>query len=300
MRTDGPVVIAIDGSVHSEQTLTWGLREAELRGARAVVAEVCPPVPVGQWGWYPVVTDLEGDLADEARAHLATLATREQARRPGLALETRLLRGPEVPQLQSLTEEAQLLVVGGHLHNGRGRVGRVAAHLAAHARCPVAVVRPGAAHPGGGVPPVVVGVDGSACAEEAVAVAAHEALLRGAPLVLAHARPSIVNPYGVDIPGLPSLTDPQDPTHRAAAATALALRADHPGLEVRVHLVDDQPAHALVEAGRGAQLLVVGSRGLGAFAGMLLGSVSNAVVRDATTTVLVARATASTGAASAA
>ncbi|WNB86958.1 universal stress protein [Cellulomonas sp. ATA003] len=68
---------------------------------------------------------------------------------------------------------------------------------------------------------------------------------------------------------------------------ASALRAEHPRLDVRLELVDDDPAHALTQMSHGAVLLVVGSRGLGAFRGMLLGSVSNEVVRSAPGTVLV-------------
>jgi nucleotide-binding universal stress UspA family protein len=56
---------------------------------------------------------------------------------------------------------------------------------------------------------------------------------------------------------------------------------------VRVELVDDRPAHALVDASMRSSLVVVGSRGLGAFRGMLLGSVSHEVVRNATGPVLV-------------
>ena len=81
--------------------------------------------------------------------------------------------------------------------------------------------------------------------------------------------------------------DVNDPTHRAAQAVAARLRTQHPGLEVRVALLDDDPAHALVAASTGAVLVVVGSRGLGAFRGMLLGSVSADVVRNAASTVLV-------------
>ena len=81
--------------------------------------------------------------------------------------------------------------------------------------------------------------------------------------------------------------DVNDPTHRAAQAVAARLRTEHPGLEVRVALLDDDPAHALVAASKDAVLVVVGSRGLGAFRGMLLGSVSADVVRNAASTVLV-------------
>ncbi len=76
-----------------------------------------------------------------------------------MRLRTRVLYGPPVPALLPLSNDAQLLVVGAR---GRGHptaVGSVAAPLAAHACCPVAVVRE--AGPGSPGAPVVVGVDGS-------------------------------------------------------------------------------------------------------------------------------------------
>jgi nucleotide-binding universal stress UspA family protein len=137
-----------------------------------------------------------------------------------------------------------------------------------------------------------VGVDGSPASLGAARTAAREASLRGSPLVVVHARPTIADQFGR---GMPALLPPDpggrvgesDPTHRAAQDVADELRGRYPRLEVRVDLVDDDPVHALVARSRGADLLVLGSRGLGAFRGMLLGSVSNEVVRGATCTVLV-------------
>ncbi len=286
MRHDGPVVIALDGSPHSEQTLAWGLAEAEMRRSDVVLARCSPkPRPHMPSGWYPSEVD-ERPFDAVAKDYLADQQRVTSARRPTLTITTRLLHGPEVPELRALSEEAQLLVLGARGYAGHARIGRVAAHLAAHARCTVAVVREAVDEPAA---PVVVGVDGSPSSMAAVQIAAREALLRGAALVVVHARPSIPAPYGID--GLrvaPMATaDPDDPTHRAASSVAVTLRAEHPGLDVRLEMVDDDPAHALTRLSRGAALLVVGSRGIGAFKGTLLGAVSNEVVRSASATVLV-------------
>ncbi|MBB2921679.1 universal stress protein [Cellulomonas cellasea] len=288
MRTDGPVVIALDGSPHSELTLQWGLAEAQRRDARVVLARAYQePREITQWSWYPVFEDL--DFSTEAKEYLEERAERAAAQHPGLRLETALLHGSEVPQLRTLSEDAQLLVLGARGQSVRRHIGRVSAHLAAHARCPVAVVR--ADHPVAPDAPVVVGVDGSRTSVAAARVAAREAGLLGVGLVVTHARPTYPDPYGTGGTGGTGgpvvVTDETDPAHRAAASVAEDLRAAHPGLDVRLHMVDDEPVHALVEAARDARLLVVGSRGLGAFQGMLLGAVSSDVVRTARTSVLV-------------
>ena len=63
----------------------------------------------------------------------------------------------------------------------------------------------------------------------------------------------------------------------------------HPNITVRPRAVEGHPAHVLIEASRGAELLVVGSRGHGAFSGMVLGSVSQHCVTQAHCPVLVLR-----------
>jgi nucleotide-binding universal stress UspA family protein len=288
----GTVVIALDGSPHSEQTLRWGMDEAVRTGAGVLLARVFrDPRELMEWGWYPVVTtDLQLDT--DAKEYLEEHAERERSRYPGTRIETRLLHGAEVPELRRLSESARLLVVGAGGRPGHLRMGSVAAHLAAHARCSVAVVRDDGQAREVPVKPVLVGVDGSATSLLAATVAAGEAQGRGADLVVVHAHPTVADPFGRGMAATawPDLGDDPEadaPTHRAARAVVDQLRAEHPELAVQVRLLDDDPVHALVTLAADASLVVVGSRGLGAFRGMLLGAVSNEVVRDAPCTVLV-------------
>ncbi|WNB87260.1 universal stress protein [Cellulomonas sp. ATA003] len=287
MRTDGPVVIALDGLEHSRHTLAWGLAEAQRRGAPVVLARAWfEPHLQSSWGWYPPVDDLALDT--EAREYLAREAAHVRAAMPRLDVTAQLLHGPAVPALQALSEDAQLLVVGARRPAGHGGPGRVSGHLAAHARCPVVLVRAADAslRPDA---PVVVGVDGSPSSLAAADLAAREAVLRDCPLALVHVRPTIASPYGRGSVVLPPLSawDTEDPAHTAAQGLVDRLRERHPGLDARLVLIDDDPARALADRSRTAALLVVGSRGLGAFRGMLLGAVSNDVVRSAPGTVLV-------------
>lgn len=146
------------------------------------------------------------------------------------------------------------------------------------------------------VPPgaVVVGVDGSVHAERAMAWAAEEAEHRGVPLVLLHADLplSTVNAVWLTSTGIDAAQLRRDGERAVRAVLdreAAALRSARPGLEVVVALCPDDPRQALVEASATAALVVVGSRGHGPVAGLLLGSVSTAVVRHASCPVLVVR-----------
>lgn len=284
MRTDGPVLVALAHSARSEHTLAWARGEAVRRGAELRLAAVVDPASeVATWSWAVVPPAVDADA--DARAYLDALATRERARPDAPPITTTVLHGAPADALRRESGDAALLVVGAGSRGG-GHVARVAGHVAAHARCPVAVVRDAPTSTADGAPaPVVVGVDGSAAAVAAAHVAADAAVRRGAVLRLVHARPSIPAPYG---PVAVELPPPDDlPARRAADELVARLRAGHPGLVVDVRLVEDDPAHAIVTACVDAQLAVVGSRGLGAFPGMLLGSVSHDVVRDAPCTVLV-------------
>jgi len=289
MRTDGPLVIALDGSPHSAQTLAWGLAEATIRGADVLLARVFEePHNVAQWGRYPMVAaDLGWDV--EAKQYLADQLDRESALHPTLALETALLHGPAVPVLQELSKDAQLLVVGGSGHVGGMGIGSVSDQLAARSRCPVVIVRnPETTDLGA---PVVVGVDGSPSSLDAARAAGLEAALRGVPLHVVRARPAVTALYGLGLatasfgPGVSG--DDTDPDRDAVERAVADLRVQHPGLDVRLTVVVQDPAHAIVLAARSAQLVVVGSRGLGTLAGLLLGAVSRAVVRTAPVSVLV-------------
>lgn len=286
MRADGPVVVALDGSPHSALTLDWAVHEAERRHAALLLVRVLDDSwQTMAWSWYPVVDTR--DLATEVKQYLDEQARVVEERHPALTVETRALHGRVVPCLRDVSADAALLVVGARVRAGGARTGSTGVHVAAHARCPVAVVRSDPRHPTRADAAVVVGVDGSSASLVAARLAAREAMLLGRPLRVVHARPTIPDPFGRGSVPPVATDDEEHPTHRAAASVTDALRAENDGLEVELALVDDDPADALVHLGTGVPLLVVGSRGLGSFRGMLLGSVSSAVLREATVPVVV-------------
>ncbi|WP_406095832.1 universal stress protein [Kitasatospora purpeofusca] len=137
-------------------------------------------------------------------------------------------------------------------------------------------------------PAVLAGVDGSPESTVAAHWAAGEALRRGAPLRLLHAWPWLTD-------GRASFADPEDlpvAAQRMLAAVAEEVGARHPGLTVQTDVVLDAAVDGLVaatEVAEDADLLVLGSRGLGGFKGLLVGSVSMAVAGRAAVPVVVVR-----------
>ena len=133
---------------------------------------------------------------------------------------------------------------------------------------------------------IVAGIDGSAHSMAALSWAVDEARLRGLGLRIIHVFPTLVSFFG-------TTAHEYYPKVEAEARTmfdeALAAAPAMDDLDVEHTLVPGNPAEILIGASRGASLLVVGSRGRGAFRGMLMGSVSTHAVHQAHCPVVVVR-----------
>ena len=143
------------------------------------------------------------------------------------------------------------------------------------------------ANDGGKKPRIVVGVDGSDSSRHALRWAARQAQLTGGRLdvVITWELPTSfgwVPPYPADF-------NPAEDAQRAADEEVSAALSECPDVVVQTTVVEGHPAPTLLQASRGAELLVLGSRGHGEFAGMLLGSVSQHLVSTAHCPVLVWR-----------
>jgi nucleotide-binding universal stress UspA family protein len=138
-----------------------------------------------------------------------------------------------------------------------------------------------------GQPRIVVGVDGSEAANDALRWAARQAALVGGTLDVVMTWELPTN-YGWVAP-YPEGFDPAADTRRLLEEVVGTVLAKHPGLDVHTQVVEGHPAPVLIDTAQGAELLVVGSRGHGAFAGMLLGSVSDHCVSNAPCPVVVVR-----------
>jgi nucleotide-binding universal stress UspA family protein len=204
-------------------------------------------------------------------------------------IETIAVRGSPATALLDIARGADLLVVGNRGRGGfrgllLGSVSEVCVH---HATCPVAVVRGELDEPlERSGRPIVVGVDGSECGHRALKWAIDDAARRHVALV-ALAAWSWLDQTGDFDP----VFGPPDVFAMAEAAVACARHEVPAGDDVKIEIrpVNDRPGHALIDASREATRLVVGSRGLGGFRGMMLGSVSSDCVHHAHCPVVVVR-----------
>jgi nucleotide-binding universal stress UspA family protein len=265
------VVVGVDGSLSVLGAVAWAGVEATRRGVGLHLVQVLPPsrdsgsrsgVPRGR----------ARVLLHRAMGAVGTVA-------PDVPITMATVHGAVGPALVSCAAQAQLLVLGAH---GAGSVvmsaGRAGTHVSTHAACPVVVVPPkwaGSWSPTPSPRPVVVGVDDSDGGARALWFAAEAAVRLGVDLlaVAAENRFETASPDGPEREPLPS--------------QLAACRASHPGLTMRFRVVEAGAAEALVRAARDAQLVVVGSRGRGTAAGVLLGSTSQELLRESPCPVVV-------------
>ncbi|NJC67446.1 universal stress protein [Planosporangium flavigriseum] len=228
------------------------------------------------------VRDFAASVVDAAVAEARTTAP--HARVHGVAVE-----GEPVPVLLEAAAEAGMVVVGSRGAGGFASLlaGSVSVRLATQAPCPVTVVR-GRTTADTGL--VVVGVDGSPAADVAAGVAFEEASRRGCALVAVWA-------FYVPLPARtmgppPIVCDPVEVAadiRSALVGQVAKWRDKYPDVPVEYAVIQGSAAAALTDQSRRAQLVVVGSRGHGRAAGLLLGSVGLQLIHHADCPVLVAR-----------
>lgn len=283
----GTITVGVDGSECSIEALRWALAEGARRDALVHAILVWePPLPLP---YRPLDVTVDGHLreAAEQTLRLASAKAAEGTKRtdplPRLKLE--VLRGQAAAILVDAADASDLLVVGSRGHGEfRGLLlGSVSQQCAHHARCPIVIVhhqvQPAAR------PRIVVGVDGSAGSRRALVWAVDEARRRGARLDVVHAwtGPSVVG-AGLAFTHYPYVELEESAT---AVLEASIASVDVQGVEVHRIRASGSPPWMLARAAEGAELLVVGSRGRGGFARLILGSVSQQCAHHAPCPVVI-------------
>ncbi|NYG05653.1 nucleotide-binding universal stress UspA family protein [Phycicoccus badiiscoriae] len=274
-----PVVVGVDGGPAADRAVEVAVEQAQ-RTHRPL--HILHATPLGLAPW----------TLDRLQAH-EELARRSYERATEAAPDLEITFASQVADpataLVTASHTASLVVVGAGTHGQSASVllGTTAHQVASHARCPVMVV-PGS-RKWSTTGPVVVGVDAAEHSVPAVEFAFAEASTRQAELVPVHT-------WWWEEPG-PFLAGSEwEDEWIAVAQTQKVLVAEmlagwqekYPDVKVSLTSVRGQAAVVLQEVSQTAQLLVVGSRGRGGFAGLLLGSVSSRVLHDAKCPTVVA------------
>lgn len=271
------IVVGVDASDGAANALGWAVREANLRESEVTA--------VLAWDNHDLASaaDAESSLDAIIGKVLDLVAAGEVARR--------VVCDDPARALLDAAMHSDLLVVGARGLGGFAGLllGSVSQHCLHHATVPTVVVRALHREPVGRI---VVGVDGSPASAAALRWAVAEARLRDAALVAVHAYPSLG-------PGGPFSAARMDPLalHRAArrAVEASISGVDTAGVALVPTVVGGSAAGAIVDAGDDADLVVVGSRGLGTWDRLLLGSVASQVALHARVAVVVVPAACANG-----
>lgn len=270
-----PVVVGYDSSGEGDPAFDWALREAARRDlpvhvlvARGVLYGAAPGIGAAT----PWPEDFTEEIVAEARSYVEEHA-------PGTTVVTDSAVGSPASFLVTASRGAELVVVGRHHHTpvGEAFVGSTSAQVVAHAACPVVVVDHKVDCPP--TAPIVVAVDGSTTGDAALAFAFERAAELSVPLVALHA-------WWLDVPdrvGVSWLSEDKlvqvgDAHERLLDEAVAGWSQKYPAVQVRKVLVRELPVGALLAEAKDAQLIVVGSRGHGGFAGLMLGSVSQGLL----------------------
>ncbi|GAA3357774.1 universal stress protein [Saccharopolyspora gregorii] len=286
------VVTGIDGSSSALRAARWAAGEARRRSARLhllhcdvkslVVVPDAPVVPPRQMFLDSVREEAEESL------RLAEEQVREVA--PDVVVETEFRMEAPSSGLVEQSRRAELVVLGSRGLGGFTGllIGSVAIAVAAHAQCPVAVVR--GEHEPDGTEPVVVGVSGSRHDVAALGCAFGFAAAREVPLRAVHAWHSLAGDearlrHRVDDGWAVTRSDEERLLTEALAGWS----EEHPDVVVQRFAPLDKPVRALLSHAAQAQLVVVGARGRGGFTGLVLGSTSQQLVQHSPCPVVIAR-----------
>lgn len=291
--TANKVVVGTDGSLAARSAVDWAAREASNRGLPLLILTSVPEHPLPKRSSLFAALGRDRDylenLRDKARVKLSSEERRIRSMHPELTVEKALVEGVASYPLARATKDAALVVVGARGHSAPLRVkalGGISDAVVTHAHGPVAVIPEEASQVTG---PVVVGVDDAPAAHEAIRVAFVEAARRGVSLVPIFVWHEPALAADTALMGSLALNDVAAEIETFVDELIAPLAAEFGQVAVERRVEVGYPASVLIDASRDASLVVVGSRGRGGFAGLMLGSTSRAVLRDARCPVIVVR-----------
>jgi nucleotide-binding universal stress UspA family protein len=277
------IIVGYDGSPPSRAALLWALDEAARTGASVelVYVDGSPVlVPAARLIQSPPPQP-DSYLTEVVNGTLERAVSTAKKTQPLVDVTARTVRAHPATALIDLSRQARLIVLGGTGHSAvAGLLGSVSTAVSAHAHCPVVIVRGAPAADA----PVVAGIDGSASAATVLTFAAEQAHARKVPLRVIRAWPPVTGLWEESPMVTSTVTDHEREPFDALVTT---VRDTFPDLTIETETTVAHPAQTLTDASHHTQLLVVGSRGHGAVTGLLLGSVSQHLLRHSACPVVV-------------
>ena len=293
-RLERPVVVGVAGRGEGDPALEWAARTAARTGTGLVVVHASEPEVLaarmagGEGVAVSAVLELEEQTVAELRGYVDALAERL-----GVSAQLDTSRGSPVAAMLAHQDDAALLVVGTGRRSGVEEflLGSTSLGVAAHARRPVAVVNPGVDVDALTHGQIGLGVDGSDDSARAARAALALADLTGSSV-------TALTTWFLEVVDGYVVTEPDSPEWAAVERrhAQRIVRALQPAVEAYPQVPVDWEVRrgpvvpTLLEAAKGWDALVVGSRGRGAVRGRLLGSVSQRLMRAAPCPVIVSRA----------
>jgi nucleotide-binding universal stress UspA family protein len=278
------IMVGIDGSADSDRAVEWAAAAASQRQAAVHFVYAVPPPAFS----VPYSAADEREHREFAQRVISDAAAAVQ--QSGVPVTSEVVDGPAVPALLAAGESARMIVVGSRGHGAVAGLllGSVSQHVSRHANCPVVVVREQADRK---IRHIVVGVDGSASCDKAIGFALDTASRSQAPLIAIHAWQDItaIAPAGPSDLALKNVAERVSAGERLLSESLAGWTEKYPDVSVTREAIPVHPARVLADASEHAALVVVGSRGRGQVAGLLLGSVSQAVLHHARCPVAVVR-----------
>lgn len=284
-----PIVVGVAGMETDAAAFTWAAKAAHLHGVPLRVVHAQESTTGGARENDPDALREQGPPPNTEKV-VAEIGERY----PDLDVQYTQATGAASRALLSHQDNALMIVVGSGQKGGRGHflLGTTSLNTAMHARCPVAVVNHGVEVTPELADRVLVAVDGSRDSAAAAEVAFEEAALRQAPVVC-------VNSWYLEMVDGSVVTEPDSPEWKATEdrqrerveAAIKGPRSRFPDVEVQLEIMRGPTTRVLTQATGRADLMVIGTRGHGAFAGKLMGSVSHEVLQAAVCPVIVVKAT---------
>ncbi|MEW2478367.1 universal stress protein [Mycobacterium sp. NPDC049093] len=290
--SDAPVVVGINGSDGALDAARWAGAVAARFGAPLRIVHALPSIGRNLTQTAAALTAaMMSYQRDMAQAFLKAADEAVRADHPELSVSTVSFNEPADQVLIEASREARLVVLGGKTVTPAAAllIGSTALAVATRAACPVVAFRGDRVAPGDG--PVVVGVDDSPAAQAALETAFDFAERFGLPITAVRSL-SLTAPAetGVTIPLLIDWDGVESAELAALTETVDAHEKRHPAVTAKCYIEPDSPGKALLKHVDDSGLVVVGSRGRNALAGVLLGSTSLNLLHHSPVPVMICRA----------